>query len=333
MKPTKIGVLGAGSWGTALAKHLSDCGHPVTLWARRPDQAEALQKSRENSQYLPGLRFADTLRVTSSMEETLADTTMVLSVVPSQKTRQVWMEARSYLPAGVPVLGASKGIEVGTLKLVNHILEELLPHHPTAYIAGPSFAKEVAMHLPTAVVVASTDMALAAEAQSVLSSDWLRAYATQDVTGVEVGGALKNVMAIACGTADGLGFGANTRAAIITRGLAEITRMATKLGADPLTLAGLGGVGDLVLTCTGDLSRNRRVGLGIGQGKKLDQILTEMGQVAEGVETTRSAKQLAEQEGVEVPITQEVWNLLFEGKSPKESVLDLMRRGLKREHA
>lgn len=333
MKPTKIGVLGAGSWGTALAKHLSDIGHPVTLWARREDQAASLESSRENKQYLPGLKFADSLHATSSLEEALSDATLVLSVVPSQRTRQVWMEARGFLSPGVPVIGASKGIEVGSLKLVNHILEELLPHHPAAYLAGPSFAKEVAMHLPTAVVIASTDARLASEVQSVVSSDWLRAYATQDVIGVEVGGALKNVMAIACGTADGLGFGANTRAAIITRGLAEITRMATKLGADPLTLAGLGGVGDLVLTCTGDLSRNRRVGLGIGQGKKLEQILTEMGQVAEGVETTRSAKALAEKEGVDVPITQEVWNLLFEGKSPKESVLDLMRRGLKREQA
>lgn len=333
MKPTNIGVLGAGSWGTALAKHLSDLGQPVTLWARRPEQAETLERTRENAQYLPGLRFGDSLRVTSSLEETLVSATMVLSVVPSQKTRAVWMEGRAFLPAGVPVLGASKGIEVGTLELVNQVLEELLPNNPTAYIAGPSFAKEVAMHLPTAVVVASTDPRLAAEVQSVLSSDWLRAYATQDVIGVEVGGALKNVMAIACGTADGLGFGANTRAAIITRGLAEITRMATRLGADPLTLAGLGGVGDLVLTCTGDLSRNRRVGLGLGQGKKLDQILTEMGQVAEGVETTRSARALAAREGVDVPITNEVFKLLFEAKSPKESVLDLMRRDLKREQA
>jgi glycerol-3-phosphate dehydrogenase (NAD(P)+) len=333
MQPTSIGVLGAGSWGTALAKHLSDIGHPVTLWARRRDQAESMQKTRENSQYLPGHRFADALSVTNSLEEALSNKTMVLSVVPSQMTRQVWMEARGFLPAGVPVLGASKGIEVGTLQLVNQILEDVLPNHPTAFIAGPSFAKEVAMHLPTAVVVAAQDTALVSEVQGLMSSDWLRAYGTRDVVGVEVGGALKNIMAIACGTADGLGFGANTRAAIITRGLAEITRMAIKLGAEPATLAGLGGVGDLVLTCTGDLSRNRRVGLGLGQGKKLPQILAEMGQVAEGVETTRSAKELAEREGVDVPITLEVYDLLFADKSPKESVLDLMRRGLKSEQA
>jgi glycerol-3-phosphate dehydrogenase (NAD(P)+) len=328
----KTAVLGAGSWGTALAKHLADRGHPVKLWSRRAEHASDMQASRENKQYLAGFRFPDNLRATSDFSEALEDVDYVLSVVPSQTTREVWKEAKAHLGAGVPVLCASKGIENETLAMMVTVLKETLPGHPIGFIGGPSFAKEVAAHQPTAIVIASDDAKMAHTAQHVISADWMRAYLSSDVVGVELGGALKNVIAIACGIADGLGFGSNTRAAIITRGLAEITRCATKLGADPATLAGLAGMGDLVLTCTGDLSRNRRVGIALGQGKQLDDILKEMGQVAEGVKTTASGKQLAEKVGVEMPITEEIYRVIYEGRAAKESVVALMRRSLKKEN-
>lgn len=327
----KVTVLGAGSWGTALAKHMADQGHPVRLWARRPEHAAAIQTDRENARYLPGFKMPDTLTATASLQEALQDAEYVLSVVPSQHTREVWTEAKAYLSPGVPVLCASKGIENGTLDMMVTVLKSVLPGHPIGFIGGPSFAKEVAGHLPTAIVIASDDEPMAATAQRLMSCDWMRAYVTHDVVGVELGGALKNVIAIACGCADGLELGLNTRAALITRGLAEITRAAVKSGADPVTLAGLAGMGDLVLTCTGDLSRNRRVGIGLGQGKKLAEILEEMGQVAEGVKTTLSANQLAEKIGVEMPITHEVHRILYEDKPAREVVLSLMRRSLKKE--
>jgi glycerol-3-phosphate dehydrogenase (NAD(P)+) len=332
-KKLDVAVLGSGSWGTALAKHLADMGHAVRLWSRRPEQAEAIQSTRENKQYLPGFALPASLSSTASFETALLGAELVLSVIPSQETRAVWSTAKRYLPAGTPVLCASKGIENQTLSLMSEVLSEVIPGHRLGFIAGPSFAKEVAKHLPTAIVIGSNDDEMARAAQQSMSSDWMRAYVSHDVCGVELGGALKNVIAIACGCADGLGLGHNTRAAIITRGLAEITRMAVKLGAEPMTLAGLAGMCDLVLTCTGDLSRNRRVGLGLGQGKKLADILREMGQVAEGVETARAARDLSEKTGVEMPIAREVYAMLYEGKPSKEVVLSLMRRDLKHEQS
>lgn len=327
----KVAVLGAGSWGTALAKHMADQGHPVKLWARREEHAAAIRDTHENARYLPGFRLPDCLTSTSSLQEALSDAEYVLSVVPSQSTRAVWSEAKGYLRPGVPILCASKGIENGTHQMMVKVLQETVPGHAVGFIGGPSFAKEVAGNLPTAIVIASDDQPMAETAQRLMSCDTMRAYISHDVVGVEIGGALKNVIAIACGCADGLELGLNTRAAIITRGLAEITRVAVHLGADPLTLAGLAGMGDLVLTCTGDLSRNRRVGIGLGQGKKLEQILEEMGQVAEGVKTTLSANELAEKIGVEMPITHEVYRILYEDKPAREVVLSLMRRQLKHE--
>jgi glycerol-3-phosphate dehydrogenase (NAD(P)+) len=331
--PTRTTVIGAGSWGTALAKHAADVGHDVTLWSHAAAHAERVEATRENTQYLPGIRLPDNLHVTADLGAALAQPELVLSVVPSHVKREVWRRARPFLAKGVPVMSASKGIEVDTLALMSEVLHDELGDQPLAFLAGPSFAKEVAVHAPTAVVLASKDQALAKQLQRSISSDWLRTYISEDVIGLELGGALKNVIAIACGIADGLGFGHNTRAAIITRGLAEITRMAIKLGGDPLTMAGLGGMGDLVLTCTGDLSRNRRVGLGLGQGKALPQILEEMGQVAEGVRTAQSAYALALREGIEMPIVTEMYRILHEGKPARTSVLDLMRRELKHERA
>jgi glycerol-3-phosphate dehydrogenase (NAD(P)+) len=328
-----FGVLGAGSWGTALSMHLARMGHRVKLWARRSDQAEAIERSRENAQYLPGIKAADTLHATSDLEEALRGSEIVLSVVPTHTKRAVWLEARRHLPPDAPVLSASKGIENETLASMSDVLEEVIPDHPLAFLAGPSFAKEVGLGLPTAVVIGAKDKRVADSLQFWFSNDALRAYTTQDVTGIEIGGALKNVIAIAAGCADGLGFGHNTRAALITRGLAEITRMAVKLGADPLTLAGLGGLGDLVLTCCGDLSRNRRVGLGLGRGKLLAAILEEMGQVAEGVNTARAAKDLCARTQVDMPIALEVYKMLYEDKPARDTVIDLMRRGLKQERS
>ncbi len=333
MEKIIVAVLGSGSWGTALAKHLADVGHETRLWSRRKEQAESIESSRENKQYLPGAMLPANLRSTDDFAEALGGAQLVLSVIPVQETRGAWEKAKLYLGTGVPVLCASKGIENNTLALMSDVLGEVLPENPLGFIAGPSFAKEVAKHLPTAIVVGSKHDDVARRAQQAMSSDWMRAYVSHDVPGLEVGGALKNVIAIACGCADGLGLGHNTRAAIITRGLAEITRMAVKLGADPLTLAGLGGMGDLVLTCTGDQSRNRRVGLGLGQGKQLKDILREMGQVAEGVETSRAANDLSKKTGVDMPIASEVFRMLYEDKPAKEVVLSLMRRDLKHERA
>jgi glycerol-3-phosphate dehydrogenase (NAD(P)+) len=310
---------------------MADAGHRVRLWARRRDQADALNRDRENRRYLPGFAFNDNLSATDSFDEVLGSADLVISVVPSQTTREVWGEAKAFLAKGVPVLCASKGIENGTLALMSQVLGEVLPGQPLGFIAGPSFAKEVAGHQPTAIVIGSSDASVAKAAQEAMSSDWLRAYASKDVVGLELGGSLKNVVAIACGCADGLGLGHNTRAALITRGLAEITRCAVEMGADPSTLAGLGGMGDLVLTCTGDLSRNRRVGIGLGQGKTLDVIVRELGQVAEGVKTSASAHDLALRLGVDMPITHEVYRILYEDKPAKEVVVQLMRRSLKSE--
>lgn len=271
------------------------------------------------------------MTATAEVEEAFEGVELVLSVVPSQTTRSVWTAARAHLGPGVPILCASKGIENESLSMMVEVLEEVVPGHPIGFIGGPSFAKEVAAHLPTAIVIASRHDAMADQAQALMSCDWMRAYTTHDVVGVEIGGALKNIVAIACGCADGLKLGHNTRAGIITRGLAEMTRAAAKMGAEPQTMAGLAGMGDLVLTCCGDLSRNRRVGLGLGEGKKLNTILEEMGQVAEGVKTSLSAKQLADKLSVDMPITQEVYRILYEDKSAQVSVLELMRRSLKKE--
>jgi glycerol-3-phosphate dehydrogenase (NAD(P)+) len=327
----KTAVIGAGSWGTALAKHAADIGHEVVLWSRREDHARAIRDTHSNAQYLPGITLPGNLTATSSLAEALGDAELVLSVVPSHTKREVWRQGRAFLRAGVPVMSASKGIENETLDLMSDVLHEELGSQPLAFLAGPSFAKEVAVHAPTAVVLASKDRELARDLQHEISSDWLRTYISDDVVGLELGGALKNVIAIAAGAADGLGLGHNTRAALLTRGVAEITRLAVKLGANPLTLSGLAGMGDLVLTCTGNLSRNRHVGCEIGKGRRASEIIAEMSEVAEGVRTARSAYDLSLREGVEMPITQEMFAILYEDKSPKASVIDLMRRDLKHE--
>ncbi len=330
----RCAVIGGGSWGTALAMQLARNQHQVTLWDRRADRAAAHEAARENLQYLPGWPFPPSLHVTGDLAEALGGATLVLAVVPSQSMREVMAVAGPLIEDDALVCCASKGVEQGSLDTMDEVLREVLPErlHPgVTVLSGPSFAAEVAQGLPTAVVVAGLRDVACEHTAEAFHGGTLRVYHSDDVIGVELGGALKNVMAIACGTSDGLGLGLNARAGIITRGLAEIGRLAVKRGANPLTLAGLAGMGDLVLTCTGDLSRNRRVGLALGQGRTLDDICEELGQVAEGVATARSARDLGRREGVDMPITEQVYAVLYEGVSPQESLFRLLGRARKAE--
>jgi glycerol-3-phosphate dehydrogenase (NAD(P)+) len=328
-------VLGAGSFGTALAKVLAEGGHSVRLWARDPAVVDGIMTEHKHPRRLKGVRLPPGLLASTSLEQSLAGASMVVSSVPTVALRDVWSQAQPFVKEGALIMSATKGIENSTLKLVSDILKESVPASCVSqlcYLSGPSFAIELARRLPTAVTIAADDEDVARRAQGIISTDYFRAYTTTDVQGVELGGALKNVVAIASGAAAGLGFGQNTMAALITRGLAEIGRLAVRLGAMPLTLAGLAGMGDLVLTCTSPTSRNYTVGLKLGQGQKLDQILKDLGEVAEGVNTARAVKDLAAREGVELPIAEAVYRLLFAGTDPRDEVSALMGRKLRTEH-
>lgn len=328
-----VAVLGTGAFGTALGKLLAEGGHRVRMFGRNEEVCKSISEDNRHPARLKDVQLPAGMNASTDLAHTLEDASLVVSAIPTTAVRGVWERAASYLPTNALITSATKGIENGSLMMVSDILNEVLDdaRDRLTYISGPSFALELCRRLPTAVTIAAENEDVAARVQSIICTDYFRAYTTTDVLGVEVGGALKNVIAIAAGAADGLGFGLNTRAALITRGLAEISRMAVKLGARPLTLAGLAGMGDLVLTCTGNLSRNRTVGVQIGQGKKLDQILTELGQVAEGVNTTRSVKDLCDREGVEMPISLGVHELLFGDVSPRDAVFALMGRRLKPE--
>jgi glycerol-3-phosphate dehydrogenase (NAD(P)+) len=304
------------------------------MWDRRPDRAAAHQAARENARYLPGVRFPDALQVTSDLGGALAGAELVLAVVPSQCMREVMAVAAPLIGPGSLVCCASKGVEQGTLETMDAVLRQVLPdglHPGLTVLSGPSFAAELARGLPTAVVVAGLLESACHRTAEAFHGGSLRVYHSDDVVGVELGGALKNVMAIACGISDGLSLGLNARAGIITRGLAEIGRLAIREGANPLTLAGLAGMGDLVLTCTGDLSRNRRVGLALGQGRSLADVCEELGQVAEGVATARSARNLGRKLGVEMPITDQVYGVLYEDLPPREGLARLLGRARKAE--
>jgi len=330
----KVGVIGAGSWGTTLADLLAKKHYKVTLWAYEPDLVARMRKTRENDLFLPGFQLAETLAVTNDLAEAAAGKDLLLLVPPSQVMRRVVSQAAAHIAHGTLIVSAAKGIENESLQLMSEVLAEVLPAplgERLAFLSGPSFAREVAAEMPTAVAIAATHPAVARAAQEVFSTAAFRAYTNDDVIGVELGGALKNVIALAAGISDGLGFGHNTRAALITRGLAEMTRLGVALGAQPATFAGLAGMGDLVLTCTGDLSRNRTVGMELGRGRSLEEILAGMSMVAEGVKTTLSTYQLAAKLGVEVPITDQMYRILYEGKSPRQAVGDLMLRELKPE--
>ncbi len=329
MTVARAAVLGTGSWGTALAMVLAENGYHVRVWGRDPALAAAIRQSGENPRYLPGVRLPPNLEAHDQLDQALERASIVTLVVPSHALRPLARDLRERLKEGVPIVAAIKGIENDSLELPSQILEHTLHpalHPQLTYLSGPSFAKEVALGMPAGVLVAGKDEAYTQHVQHAFSNQRLRVYRTDDVMGVELGGALKNVIAIAAGISDGLGYGHNSRAALITRGLAEIGRLAVKLGAHPLTVSGLSGMGDLVLTCTGDLSRNRHVGLELGRGKSLPQILSEMTMVAEGVRTAKSAYELSRREGVEMPITEGVYRILYEGRDPREEVVDLMSR-------
>lgn len=330
----KIAVLGGGSWGTTLANLLAKAGHEVVLWVYEADLVERLRETRENDLYLPGITLAPNLRFTHDIAEAVRHCGLLLLVPPSQVLRQVFSTACAHLPGDALLVSASKGIENDSLLLMSEVIAEVGPpgiQQRSAYLSGPSFAREVAAEMPTAVAVASVREEVAVQVQRVFSTDYFRVYTNSDVIGVELGGALKNVIALAAGVSDGLGFGYNTRAALITRGLAEITRLAVAKGGRQETLAGLAGMGDLVLTCTGDLSRNRSVGIELGRGRSLTEILQGMKMVAEGVKTCLSAWQLAQKLGVEAPIIEQMYQILYRGKPAREAVIDLMKRDLKAE--
>jgi glycerol-3-phosphate dehydrogenase (NAD(P)+) len=327
-------VLGAGSFGTCLAL-LCARDHDVTLWARDPDLAESINRERRNPRYLSDIEIPATVRATSDLSIALRDRELVICAVPSHGVRDVIAAAASDLPHGCILVSTVKGIEQETGMLMDEVFRDVLDpvHHPSlTFLSGPSFAREIADGHPTAVTVVCREEAYAISVQQSLSDHSLRCYTGTDVVGVEIGGALKNVIAIAVGICDGLGFGLNTRAAVMTRGLREITRLGVAMGADPMTFLGLAGMGDLVLTCTGDLSRNRRVGLALGAGQRLSEIVSGMNGVAEGVRTTEAACELGRRHGVELPITSMV-NDLFRGQiTPIEGAHRLMSRQLRREN-
>ena len=328
---TTCAVIGAGAWGTALADVLSRNGHDVTLWALEEDVVSAVNERHENVRFLGGFPLAPTLRATSSLDEALDGAALVCIATPAQHLRSVLRSARPSLAPGAIMCVASKGIERDSLALMSDVVAQEAPGHAVVALSGPSFAAEVIAQQPTAIVAASDDPIAAEVVQEALSNKHFRIYTHDDVIGVELGGALKNVMAVAAGIVEGVGLGFNSRAALITRGLAEMTRLGTAIGAQPATFAGLAGIGDLVLTCTGSLSRNRAVGVAVGQGATLDEALAGKETVAEGVATTRSARALAEREGVEMPIVGMVHRILFDGHSARRAVAELMARELRSE--
>jgi len=324
-------VVGGGAWGSALAHLLASGAHGVRLWAREPDVVEHVNTAHANPRFLPGVSLHPGIRATGSMEEALHAAALVLYVAPSHVIREVVRAGAVFVRNDAVAVVATKGLEQGTLAVMTDVVRAELPARAVVALSGPSFALEVAQGMPTAVVAASESHDAAAVVQQALSSAVFRVYSNDDVMGVELGGALKNVMAVATGMAEGVGLGLNSRAALITRGLAEMTRLGVSLGARGETFAGLAGMGDLVLTCTGALSRNRHVGVEVGRGRPLDQVLAGMESVAEGVTTTRGAHALAERQGIEMPIVNAVRRILFEGHRPSTAIADLMGRELRSE--
>ncbi len=325
-----LSIIGGGSWGTALAIVLAPRFERVRLWVYERDLAERMQSFRENDVFLPGFRLPESIHVSADLGVTLEHAGFVLSVMPSHHVRALYSRMLPYLRPSMRLVSATKGIENNTLLRMSEVIAELT-HGPVAALSGPTFAREVARGEPAAIVVSSTDAALAAEVQHAFSGPTLRLYTNSDPVGVELGAALKNVIAISAGVCSGLQLGSNTLAALITRGLAEITRLAVALGGHPRTLAGLAGLGDLVLTCNGELSRNRRVGMELAAGRTLAEITGSMRMVAEGVETARAAVDLARRHGIEMPITFQTEAILRGEKSPRDAIRELMERSLKAE--
>lgn len=332
--PTKATVIGAGSWGSALAIHLAGAGHQVRLWAFEPEVVDSINQSHCNQIYFPDFTFPSKLTAYSSLEEALQGAEVVVMVVPSHVFRQVLGQAAPYLPSDAVIVSCAKGIEADTGFTMCEVAEDVLPkefHRSLCCLSGPSFAKEVAAGAPTAVTVASRSTRKAQLVQHTFATPLFRVYTSPDIIGVELGGAVKNPLAIAAGMVSGLGLGHNTLSALITRGLAEMTRLSLAKGGQMATLSGLAGLGDLVLTCTGDLSRNRMVGYRLGQGETIKHITASMKMVAEGVINTKTVRALASEAGVEMPITQSVYGVIYQDKSPQEAVRELMTRELKAE--
>ena len=328
----RIAVIGAGSWGTALAVVAARAGHGVSLWSRNDEVISSINERRVNSRYLVSTSIPTSVTATGDLGVALRDAPMVLLAAPSHVARELLTAMSPLLDQEAIIVGVSKGIEIETGKRISEIAKEVVQgSHPYVCLSGPSFAKEVVERHPTAIVAASKDSAAARVVQNDLSFENLRIYTNADVIGTELGGSVKNVMAIAAGMASGLGFGSNSVAALITRGLAEITRLARREGAQVETLMGLAGLGDLVLTCTGSLSRNRFVGEELGKGRTLDQITADMNEVAEGINTARAVKKLADRAGLELPITNEVNAVLYDGKPARDAVAELMSRPLREE--
>lgn len=334
MKDTKVAVIGGGAWGTVLANLLGEKGLKVNLWVYEAELCRIIKEKKENTFFLPGKRLSENISPSNSMKETSEGTMVFIVASPSHVLRDIINELNRHIPPEAIIVSVTKGIENDTLKLPSQIFEEILPEGinlRTAYLSGPTFAKEIARRLPAAATIAAVDTEIAEYIQDLFNTSYFRLYTHTDIIGVEIGGALKNVVAIAAGASDGLGFGNSARAALITRGLTEIVRLGVAMGADPVTFTGLSGIGDLVLTCTTDLSRNRTVGFKLGQGIKLNDILKDMKMVAEGIKTTKSVYELGKEYSVELPIINEVYAILYEGKSPKDAVINLMGRSLKKE--
>ncbi len=329
-----IAILGAGSWGTTLAVLLAEKGLDVCLWSHRPELAREIDRTRQNSRYLPGIVLPENLRIEADITRAVTGAAMIVTAVPSQALRETLLSLGDYSPGDTIFVNVAKGIELETGKRLTEVILETLPGLTPERIAvlyGPSHAEEVSQKHPTTVVSASSSIETAEKVQEVFHTDMFRIYANTDVVGVEIAGSVKNIIAIAAGISDGLGFGDNAKAAIITRGLAEISRLVETLGGDPLTLSGLSGIGDLVVTCLSRYSRNRYVGEEIGKGRHLDEIASEMKMVAEGVSTTKAVYNLSRKLGVDMPITEAVYGMLFEKKPAEQAILDLMTRDLKKE--
>lgn len=335
MTDIRAGIIGGGSWGTALAQLLTTNNISVDLWVYEKELVDDINKRRENTIFMPSIKLSEKITATNEIEKAIENKNLIVFVTPSHFTKHIVDSVHNILPENVPIICASKGIESDTLMTMDEVMHYVLPgryHNFLAYLSGPTFAKEIALGLPATCVVASTNEEVARLVQIYFSNSNFRVYTSADVVGVEIGGAAKNVIAIAAGICDGARLGNNARAAIITRGLAEISRLAVAKGANPLTLMGLAGAGDLVLTCTGDLSRNRMVGRLLGEGKRIEEILSGMKMVAEGVRTSKALYELSKRLNIEMPITEKIYQIIYEGREIKEAIYSLMTRALKSEN-
>lgn len=328
---TKIGVIGGGSWGTALAILLANNNHEVHMWVRDRFQLNQIKESRQNKKYLPDIIIPDEIAITDDISEAIYNKELIVLAVASHAIRDTLSNSKNIIKPDQIIVNVAKGIENHTLLRISEIVGEILPDNPYAVLSGPSHAEEVSKNIPTTVVSASTSKAIAKYVQDVFMSPYFRVYTNPDVIGVELGGSLKNVIALGAGISDGLGYGDNTKAALMTRGIIEIGRLGEKLGASPVTFSGLSGIGDLIVTCTSMHSRNRKAGILIGQGQTLDEAIDTVGMVVEGIKTTKSAYELAKINNVTMPITDEIFNVLYKGKDVNNSVYNLMLRDKKPE--